>query len=240
MKNLITFQSIIRGTYGHDWQENELFNFWRAQIDNSLRFGWKPEDLIILTNLSFEYKNVNVFKSSQICSYNKYFNKILGIWEVLKFYNINDNIWFHDFDDWQISKFDFPDFPGSIGCCLFVNFTQICMSSLFIKPQSLPIWELVSEFIQNNPYENEMKQIGDDHLFNNFIVNDENIKKEISLLDASYNIGMTQLELRLQRSKDKPKVIAFKPTDQKSYNKIKQLNLIDTDLENIFKNNNLL
>ena len=239
MKNLMIFQDVVRGTYGHDWIETEIYNFWKAQIDNSIRLGWNTEDLLILTNLPFTYKNVKILKSNYICNYNKYFNKILGIWEVLKFY-YQEPIWFHDHDDWQLEKFDFPTFDGNIGCCLYCDFTQICMSSLFIKPESLPIWELVSNFIQNNPYDDQMKQIGDDNLFNRFVHDDVDIKNQISIIDASYNLGMTQLEERLNRTKEKTKVVAVKPNINKDYVKIKQLKLIDVDLENIFKHNNII
>ena len=53
MKNVIVFQEFIHHTDGrHDWEKEELFNYFRAQIDNSLYWGWKPEDIIILANFA--------------------------------------------------------------------------------------------------------------------------------------------------------------------------------------------
>jgi len=40
MKNVVIFQDWIREkTYGHDWKRGELFSYFKAQIDNSLRLG---------------------------------------------------------------------------------------------------------------------------------------------------------------------------------------------------------
>ena len=37
-----------------NFNSNELlFNYFRAQVDNSLRLGWKREDIIIGTNFDF-------------------------------------------------------------------------------------------------------------------------------------------------------------------------------------------
>ena len=34
-------------TYGHKWEQEELFNYFKCQIDNSINFGWKPEDISV-------------------------------------------------------------------------------------------------------------------------------------------------------------------------------------------------
>ena len=41
MKNVVIFQDFVQAkTYGHNWQTEELFNYFRAQVDNSLY--WVP------------------------------------------------------------------------------------------------------------------------------------------------------------------------------------------------------
>ena len=37
------------------WTDEDLFQSFRAQIDNSIERGWKREDIIIGTNFDFEY-----------------------------------------------------------------------------------------------------------------------------------------------------------------------------------------
>ena len=37
MKNVVIFQDFIdEKTYGYQWREEELYNYFRAQIDNSI------------------------------------------------------------------------------------------------------------------------------------------------------------------------------------------------------------
>ena len=55
MKNVLIY-NIVDDKKRYD---NELlFNYFRAQVDNSLRFGWKNEDIIIGTNFEFEHNGV--------------------------------------------------------------------------------------------------------------------------------------------------------------------------------------
>ena len=76
MKNVMIFQDYdTSNTYGHQWKEEELFKYFKCQIDNSINFGWKPEDICIVTNLDFEYRDVTIIKTKLLCTYNKYFNK---------------------------------------------------------------------------------------------------------------------------------------------------------------------
>jgi len=72
MKNVIIFQEFVKNN--GKYKEKELFNFLRAQIDNSFRFGWKANDIYICTNLDFSYENVNIIKMEKICKYNRFFN----------------------------------------------------------------------------------------------------------------------------------------------------------------------
>ena len=73
MKNVIIFQDFVEAkTYGHAWDTEELFNYFRAQIDNSIYWGWKPEDIIVCTNLNFEYRDATIVKLDNICQFNKY------------------------------------------------------------------------------------------------------------------------------------------------------------------------
>ena len=85
MKNVVIFQDFIdEKTYGYQWREEELYNYFRAQIDNSIDFGWKSEDIVIVTNLDFKYRDVSILNTKMLCTYNKYFNKVFGIYELLK------------------------------------------------------------------------------------------------------------------------------------------------------------
>jgi len=235
MKNVVIFQDFIREkTYGREWKQDELFSYFRAQIDNSIRLGWNVKDIIICTNLDFNYKNVTIIKLSDICQYNKYFNKQYGIAELLTKELINEPFWFHDFDDWQLQPFKFPEFNGDIGLCKYLDFTQWNTGSIFVKPTSKDIWELIVEFMKMNDNHPSLLQVGDENIFNFIYHQYPDIQHRFSYIDTRYNVGVTQFNNRLEKA-TKPVIIgAFKPND-KGYINFKQAGLIPDDLETIFK-----
>ena len=227
------FQDFVRGTYGKAWQQEELFTYFRAQIDNSLEMGWNANDIIILTNLPFEYRDVKVIKSKHECTYNKYFNKLLGIWELIHYKHIVEPFWFHDFDDWQVAPFKLPDFEGAIGACKYINFTQWNTGSLFVKPESLPFWQLCKDFIETNDSHPDLLQVGDENIFNMlFETNYEQLRYFIEEISYDFNIGMTGFKDRLARS-TAPRVVAFKP-EQKTLDKLTPYKLVPDSLLRIF------
>ena len=90
--------------------DNELlFNYFRAQVDNSLRLGWKKEDIIIGTNFDFEHNGVKNIELKNICTSNVFNNKWYGIQELMSSGKLNDDFWFHDQDSWQVNEVNFPD-----------------------------------------------------------------------------------------------------------------------------------
>lgn len=239
MKNVIIFQDFIKEkTYGHSWKEEELFAYFRAQIDNSLRLGWKPEDIVICTNLDFEYKNVTIIRLEDICQYNKYFNKQYGIAELLTKELITEPFWFHDFDDWQLVPLSFPEFKHSIGMCKYINFTQWNTGSIFIKPNSAPIWTYIVDFMKLNKDNKALLQTGDENVFN-FIYNNSTHWMEVTELSPAYNVGVTGFESRLAAAGKQVYVAAFKPGSQ-GYELFKSKGLIPTDLNEIFKSHGLV
>jgi hypothetical protein len=67
MKNVIIFQDFVDTiTYGRNYKIEELYKYFRAQIDNSLRFGWDAKDIVVVTNLDFSYKDVTIIKTNRL------------------------------------------------------------------------------------------------------------------------------------------------------------------------------
>ena len=52
MKNLLIF---ISPAGGFPKEHEELT---KMQIDNSLELGWKPEDILLVTNFDYEYRGI--------------------------------------------------------------------------------------------------------------------------------------------------------------------------------------
>lgn len=241
MKNVIIFQDFIREkTYGYSWNEKELFAYFRAQIDNSLQLGWKESDIVICTNLSFTYKDVVILHLEDICQYNKYFNKQYGIAEILRCGLINEPFWFHDFDDWQLHPFEFPDFEGDIGMCKYIDNSQWNTGSIFIKPNSIDVWELIVEFMKLNNEHTGLLQIGDEDIVNFIYRQYPELHRRFSLLNNQYNVGCTQFDIRYQTANNPVYVGAFKPSDTNNLNKFISNNLVSQELLHIFNQYNLI
>ena len=49
------------------WTDEDLFQSFRAQIDNSIERGWKREDIIIGTN--FDFRDRQIGKTTILCGY---------------------------------------------------------------------------------------------------------------------------------------------------------------------------
>jgi hypothetical protein len=240
MKNVVIFQDWIQEkTYGHDWQQDELFSYFRAQVDNSLRLGWKASDIVICTNLDFKYKDVTIIQLDDICNYNKYFNKQYGIAELLRRELITEDFWFHDFDDWQLTPFTFPEFDTDIGLCRYINFTQWNTGSIFVKPSSKDIWELIVEFMKLNENHNDLLQTGDENIFNFMYNQYPEIQTRFTELDSTFNVGVTGFADRYKKASTPVKIGAFKPGSS-GHALFKEYGLVDNELENIFKEHNII
>lgn len=241
MKNVMIFQNFVNGvTYGHQWQQEELFNYFRAQIDNSLLHGWNINDIVICTNLNFKYKNVTIIPLEHECKFNKYFNKQFGIWELISKKLIDEPFWFHDFDDWQLTPFTFPNFLGDIGMSKYIDFTQWNTGSVFVKPSSIDIWELIVDFMKENKNHPEVHGKGDENIVNTVYHLYPEIQNRFSLLNSQYNLGCTQFDLRYNNAKFPIYVGAFKPNSTLDINKFIQKDLVSRELINIFKEHNIL
>jgi hypothetical protein len=112
MKNLLIYVSPDKKFS----PEHEVLN--KIQIDNSLGLGWKPEDILLVTNFPWSWKsrginavplegNFDHFdgnRSSKIAVINKMFE--VGM--------VNDLMWFHDHDAFQLEPFKAPDLGSEV------------------------------------------------------------------------------------------------------------------------------
>jgi hypothetical protein len=241
MKNVVIFQDFVNDvTYGHQWRQDELFKYFRAQIDNSILLGWNPEDIVICTNLDFEYRDVTIIRLEHECRFNKYFNKQYGIWELLDKELITEPFWFHDFDDWALQPFDFPTFDGDIGMCKYIDASQWNTGSIFVKPSSVDIWSLIIDFMKENKDHPAVDNKGDENIVNMVYNLYPELQNRISLLDNRYNVGCTQFNMRYSSATKPICVGAFKPDNPKNINQFIECDLVSNQMLEIFKKNRIL
>ena len=252
MKNVIVFQEFIHHTDGrHDWKKEELFNYFRAQIDNSLYWGWDKKDIVVCTNYDFEYKDIKPVRLKKI-STNATSNKQYAIYELFSEGIIKDNMWLHDFDDWQIGKFDFPEFSGDIGLAKYCGCTGDCgcirwnCGSIFTKPSAIDIWELFYNFVEANKDNKKFISEGNDEIYIDTLhVNYPDVRDRISKINSEYNVGVSAFDDRYGVANKPIKVIAFKPNIKRDLDVFMNgknsfnAQLVDNRLMELFKGNNI-
>ena len=74
MKNVLVYNIVDNK---ERYNTELLFNYFRAQIDNSLNYGWDKKDIILATNFDFNYKDIESVRLNNICEYNIFNNKYL-------------------------------------------------------------------------------------------------------------------------------------------------------------------
>ena len=240
MKNVLIY-NIVDDKKRYD---NELlFNYFRAQVDNSLRFGWKKEDIIIGTNFEFEHNGVKNIELKNVCTTNIFNNKWYGILELMNDGHLEDDFWFHDQDSWQVNKVNFPEFEGEIGGCTYVYTPEWNTCSMFIKHKSSKyVVKYVVDFMELNKEANFYS----DENYISILRHNSDIKNILTTLNNKYNVGLTHMEQRYEAA-DKPVCsLGFQPHVQNSWevfvegkNKL-NIKLVDNEMVELFKKYNLV
>ena len=218
MKNLMVYNKVDfdpDNMYGHSYDLEVLKNQMRLQIDNSIRFGWKPEDIIIGCNFPFEFRGVKSVLLKNICKHNNFFNKFYGILELYERKILTDIAWFHDLDSFQINEFECPGFVGDMGICTYVYNEEYNTCSMFLKPSCVDMVRSVVEAMENmktNP-----QRVSDEHVVSGVITHNPKMTGRHSKLNNEFNVGLTHFAKRYDAANKPVKVIGFNPTVKKGF-----------------------
>ena len=239
MKNVLVY-NIIENKKRYD---NELlFNYFRAQVDNSLRFGWKKEDIIIGTNFNFEHKGVKNIELKNICTENIFNNKWYGMLELINQGILDDDFWFHDQDSWQINNIDFPTFDGEIGGCTYVFTPEWNTCSMFLKKTSHNIIQYIVDFMEMN----KNIDVYSDENYISMLRQQGEIKDFLTTINNKFNVGLTHMEKRYEAAEKPVCSIGFQPHIKNSWDVFIEgkneldITLVDDELLKIFKNYKLV
>ena len=238
MKNVMIYNRIDEKPR---WSNDILINSFKAQIDNSLDRGWKKEDIILGTNFDFEHKGIKNIELFDICTENPFCNKFYGILELMKSGVLNDDIWFHDQDAWQLhDDLNFPTFDGEIGGCTYVFTPEWNTCSLFFKKTSIDIVDYIVDFMKMN-LEYLQNVQSDENIISFLRNNDNEIKEYLTDINNQYNVGRTKMEHRYNASNKPIYVGGFVPSIPDSVRVMNGedntigVNLIDEKLDKVFR-----
>jgi hypothetical protein len=212
-----------------------LINTLKAQIDNSLLYGWAKEDIILGTNFDFEYNGIKNVTLKNICTFNPFVNKWYGALELLETGVLTDDFWMHDQDNWQVEKFEFPSFEQNLAGCTYKYLGEINTGSLFFKKTSMDFLKYIVKFIDANKH----LKVASDENYIALMRSNTNAVRHINIINNEYNVGMTNFQHRFDSAVKPIKVIGVKPHDKDCLKFYTDKDLVPMELINIFKNNKL-
>lgn len=193
-----------------------------VQIENSLNY-WKPEDIIVVTNFSWEYNGIKAIVAPEDVYCNVITNGFPGsnkpnVIIYLIENNLIDNVnWIHDWDAFQLAPLNLSSLNKSIGFIDYGYKSRIQYGNVFFKPSALDVFQWIKNYIyKNNKDEEETTNLLIKENFNN-------INDRFERLNTTYNIGMRNVRTLVSMA-DKPLRIAhFPPHNPKYLNKFKPL-----------------
>ena len=186
----------------------------KIQVDNMLHFGWKKEDIILVTNFPYEYNGVKAIVAGDNLYYPIDYTlaKINGIVFLFEQGLINDEIYFcHDFDHYQLHSIIESEIKrklgkADIGATDYGRMPRWHLSCIFFKRSARDIFELLRNTVIKLQAHNE-----EDVLFM-LTENDTNgIKKRIKKLNITYNFWRGNIRSTYEMAEKPIKCVHFHP-----------------------------
>lgn len=192
-----------------DVPANDAAQLVKVQIDNSLNLNWKKEDIILVTNFNYEYRNIKatVLKNVEFFERKPQASKINAIVELFNQSLIKDGelYWFHDLDAYQLQ----PITPKEID----IKENQIAVTDygvsnkwstgvIFFKSGSRDIFEEVKNLIYKH-------KINEELALGKLIQINPDIAKRVKKLNKSYNFTPVKLRHTYPRAIKPLKIAHF-------------------------------
>ena len=157
----------------------------KIQIDNSLALGWKPKDIMLVTNFDYEYNGVKaIIVDIAPCKYHFPMAKIDVINRLFRRDLIEDGLyWYHDFDAFELNKIDEQEVieemgDSDLGVSNYGQCSRLCSASMFFDSGAEDIFDWLKE-------ECDKYKINEEFGFMR-IINKHNLKKRIKRINTSY------------------------------------------------------
>ena len=219
-------------TFADDASFHIPLSYLRAQIDNSLDLGWRPNDLMVVTNFPFTHNGVHGIPHQDIFPGSAYINK----WTALRMLwcdGMQEDCWFHDADAFQLIPFEFPQEVRTIGFIHYMKGMQ--GGSVFFRRSGQCLLDLLIKRCMDRDVWNEEPVFWE-------TMQEPEHRNELTVLNPTYNVGRTRWQRRYDDATKPIRVIHFKPHEKWRYLPTGQsVNsfLCPPRLQNILKNHNI-
>jgi len=201
MKQLLVANRQPKGKYSHD----RISVLLKAQIENAMEVGWKPEDVMLVSNFPFEFMNVKalVTELNKGCLTG---SKMFAVKWLMEQKLFDGLLWAHDLDAWQNEAFDPPEIKD-VGIATYTS--KLNGGSVFWKTSAEDmVDEVVRQIRLGEPIEEPTL---------NRVLKSRPFKKRLTILNSTFNVGCSGYVARLNRA-DKPvRVCHFHPGNRISW-----------------------
>lgn len=188
------------------------------QIDNSRQY-WKPEDILMVTNFSYQYHGVKalVVDDSFYNQVHDKASKINVVIHLLENKIINELTWLHDFEAFQINPLGTVRLEKDVGFTDYGWSPKWNTGSIFFKPSSLDVFKWLKNGVYK--YKTDEERVLMILMGENF----NNITSRCQRLNITYNLGKRYVKYNLSIA-DKPvRVLHFHPYRENLFEKFKPL-----------------
>ena len=223
MKNLLIYLHPQKCFAEDEWgRENEILA--KIQIENSLAMGWKPEDIVFVTNFPYEHMGIKsmIVPDELFCKIKKRATKILVILHLFDKGLIGNHFWwFHDLDAFQLEKIteeelDLGNFPFALTGYGKTTINEShdrwwSTGSIFFTKDSEFIFRLIKDKVYQYQSNEEVALLALTRR------NRSNMNSKIKKLNITYNFATRKRDISVcYEMADKPlKVIHFHPFDKR-------------------------
>lgn len=200
MKNVLTANFHL----GSRCSLDELRGLLTAQIENSLDLGWRPRDLLLVTNFEYEFAGVRAhcvplnercLTGSKVFALKWLFDQGLA----------DDLLWAHDLDCWQNVWFDPPEM-ADVGVCEYSR-PKVNGGSVFWRPTARDLVEEVVRRLTAEKAEREEPTL--DRVFR-----EPGFAPRVTILNSTFNVGCSGFIKRYEMSAKPVRVCHFHPTNR--------------------------
>ena len=186
----------------------------KIQVDNMLYFGWKKEDIILVTNFPYEYSGVKAIIAPDNLYYPFDYTlaKITGIVFLFEQGLISDEIYFcHDFDHYQLESIAESEIKrklgkADMGATDYGRMPRWHLSCIFFKKSAGDIFKLLIETVIKLQDHNE-----EDTLLMLTENNTNGIKKRVKRLNITYNFWGGNIRSTYPMAEKPIKCVHFSP-----------------------------
>lgn len=208
MKNLLIFVDPIKK---FNAEHDDLV---KIQIDNSLALGWKPEDILLVTNFDYEYNGVRSLIVGDDCYYNKNnfyrSTKLPVINRLFENGTIKEGeiYWFHDFDAFELAPIKEAELDLETVDAGFTNHgfsAKWNAGSFFFKIGARDIFQTIFDYMDKLNIDEQ------DALTLMWQENINGINSRYKLMNITYNIGIYHIDRNLEKAELPVKVAHFHP-----------------------------